>query len=146
MKTPKKRYQEQKDAAKQRGIEFNISFDEWWSIWEQSGKYEQRGCRRGQYVMSRVNDTGPYEVGNVFIQTCGGNNSDGHRGKTNPKKGPKDGKLYDRNKLLWSLERRKQHSDRLKGRKQPTSYCETCDKEISKNNFSRHKCRASILL
>jgi len=91
MKTPKKRYQEQKDASKQRGIEFNLTFDEWWYVWETSGKYEQRGCRSGQYVMSRYNDTGAYDVSNVFIQTCGGNNSDAHKGKSNPKKGPKKG-------------------------------------------------------
>ena len=140
MKTPKKRYQEQKDAAKQRGIEFKLTFDEWWSIWEQSGKYEQRGCRKGQYVMSRVNDTGPYEVGNVFIQTCGGNNSDAHKGRPKPKS------IFNGNAYVWSLERKKKLSDKMKGRKQPTTYCEKCDKEISKNNFGRHKCRASILL
>lgn len=51
-----------------RGIPFNLTFNEWWDIWDKSGKYEERGCKRGQYCMSRVGDLGAYEVGNVFIQ------------------------------------------------------------------------------
>ena len=57
-----------KSKAKARGIEFNLTYEEWWSIWQKSGQWENRGCKRGQYVMSRYNDVGPYAVGNVFIQ------------------------------------------------------------------------------
>ena len=138
MKTPKKRFQEQKDAAKQRGIGFNLSFDEWWNIWEQSGKYNQRGCRKGQYVMSRINDTGAYEVNNVFIQTCGGNNSDAHKGRPKPKS------KFTKQAYVWTPERRKQFSDTLKGRKQPTRLCELCKVDVSKSNYDRHviKCKS----
>ena len=73
--TDRNKYSCQKSKAKHRGIEFTLTFDEWWDIWQQSGKYEQRGFRKGQYVMSRYNDTGPYAVGNVFIQSC----EDNHR-------------------------------------------------------------------
>ena len=73
MKDIKLKYWSQKTKAKHRGIEFNLTFKQWWDIWQQSGKWEQRGCRKGQYVMSRKNDIGPYEVGNVFIQTCSQN-------------------------------------------------------------------------
>jgi hypothetical protein len=73
--TDRNKYNCQKSKAKQRSIEFTLTFDEWWSIWEQSGKYELRGHRKGQYVMSRYNDVGPYAIGNVFIQSC----EDNHR-------------------------------------------------------------------
>jgi hypothetical protein len=74
MKENKLKFWSQRTKANHRGIEFNLTFEQWWDIWQQSGKWEQRGCRRGQYVMSRYNDAGAYEVGNVFIQTCTDNN------------------------------------------------------------------------
>lgn len=64
-----KKYRGQKSHSKTRGIDFNLSFDEWLNIWLKSGHWEQRGRGKGTYVMSRVGDTGPYEIGNVFIQT-----------------------------------------------------------------------------
>ena len=68
MKIAKQRYNEQKYRAKSRGIEWQLTFMEWCFIWQQSGKWDQRGCRKGQYVMSRIGDQGPYAVWNVFIQ------------------------------------------------------------------------------
>ncbi len=71
------RYWEAKHSAKTRGIQFLLTFDEWWNIWNESGKYNQRGCKKGQYVMSRKGpDIGPYEIGNVFIQTNSANVSE----------------------------------------------------------------------
>ena len=70
-----------KSKAKSRGIEFNLTFEEWWDIWQQSGKWEQRGCRKGQYVMSRKNDVGPYAIGNVFIQLQEDNRREAMLGK-----------------------------------------------------------------
>ena len=48
-------------------IEFKLTFEEWKDIWIKSGKLEQRGKRKGQYVMARYNDIGSYAVGNVYI-------------------------------------------------------------------------------
>jgi hypothetical protein len=70
-----------KSKAKARGVEFNLTYEEWWDIWEKSGKWNQRGCRKGQYVMSRYNDMGAYEVGNVFIQTQTENRREAMLGK-----------------------------------------------------------------
>lgn len=53
-----------------------LTFEEWLQIWVDSGHLHERGRKRGQYVMSRVNDLGSYEVGNVFIQTGKQNNRD----------------------------------------------------------------------
>lgn len=71
--------------AKYRGIEFHLTFEEWWDIWNQSGKYEQRGRGAGKYCMSRKNDTGPYALGNVYIQTIDDNNREAHKGKPQPR-------------------------------------------------------------
>jgi len=59
--------------AKTRGIEFELTFDEWLGIWEKSGKFSQRGKKKGQYVMARFGDIGPYAVGNVKIILCSEN-------------------------------------------------------------------------
>lgn len=50
-------------------IEMRLTFEQWLDIWLSSGHWHERGCRRGQYVMSRYNDIGHYEIGNVEIKT-----------------------------------------------------------------------------
>jgi hypothetical protein len=77
----KNKYWTQKACAKRRGISFLLSYDDWWNIWQQSGKWNQRGCKKGQYVMSRYNDTGSYEVENVFIQQHGINIAEAQTGR-----------------------------------------------------------------
>lgn len=54
--------------SKRRGIDFKLSFPEWWKIWEDSGMFYKRGTCFGEYVMSRYKDSGAYEVGNVCIK------------------------------------------------------------------------------
>jgi hypothetical protein len=66
-KTPLGRYHQHKGKSLYRGIEFLLTFEEWWDIWQVSGKWEQRGRRRDQYVMARFGDQGAYEKGNVKI-------------------------------------------------------------------------------
>lgn len=68
-------YSRHKSQAKQRGIPFLLTFEEWATLWLESEKWEQRGRRKGQYVMARFGDMGPYEVGNVHICTCQENNT-----------------------------------------------------------------------
>lgn len=62
-------YRRQSKDAASRGIDFLLSFQEWLRIWEESGHLDERGCRKGQYVMARYGDKGSYEVGNVRIIT-----------------------------------------------------------------------------
>jgi hypothetical protein len=59
----------QRSSAKERRIDFTLSFGEWLGIWIASGKLLLRGRQRGQYVMARVGDRGPYAPGNVSIIT-----------------------------------------------------------------------------
>jgi hypothetical protein len=70
-------------GAADRGIKFLLTYEEWLQIWQDSGHYHERGCHRGQYVMARYNDRGPYAVGNVRIVTCTVNHKEGN--KRNPK-------------------------------------------------------------
>lgn len=63
------RYWQQINNAKRRGIEFNMSYEEWLYVWLSSGHFDQRGKGRNKYVMARHGDTGPYEIGNVKIVT-----------------------------------------------------------------------------
>ena len=72
-------------ARKHRNIEFNLTFEEWVEIWLTSGHWEQRGCKVGQYCMSRYGDKGPYALGNVFIQLHSNNLTEAHLGKSKPK-------------------------------------------------------------
>ncbi|WP_242559925.1 MULTISPECIES: hypothetical protein [Pandoraea] len=65
----KSAYFSQKSHAKQRGITFNLTLDEWYDWWIATGHYHQRGRNRDCYVMARYNDTGPYELGNIYCCT-----------------------------------------------------------------------------
>lgn len=64
-----KAFSVQRNNAKARGIEFLLTFRQWFEIWETSGFIEKRGRKKYQYVMSRKNDSGSYSESNVFIQT-----------------------------------------------------------------------------
>jgi hypothetical protein len=62
-------WKEQRRNAYERGVPWKLTLYEWWAIWEQSGRWENRGRHKGQYCMQRVDDVGAYERGNVFIAT-----------------------------------------------------------------------------
>lgn len=68
-KTLLKKYKAKKASTKGRidghgkPIEFRLSFDEWCELWTTAGRLPNR-----DWVISRHNDLGHYEVGNVFIQ------------------------------------------------------------------------------
>jgi len=61
------RYVAHRANAQARSIPFLLTFEQWSAIWNESGKWEQRGNRRGQYCMARPGDQGAYEIGNVVI-------------------------------------------------------------------------------
>ena len=53
------KFQQQKYMAKRRGIEFLFTFEEWIKMWEDSGKWNERGRGAKKYCMARHNDIGP---------------------------------------------------------------------------------------
>jgi hypothetical protein len=77
----KKAYTQQKSNAKQRGVDFELSFTDWLAIWLWSGKLEERGRGADKYCMARIGDTGSYSRCNVYITINAKNISDGNAGK-----------------------------------------------------------------
>lgn len=75
-RNPFNAYSSQRNSAKCRGIEWNLSFREWWTVWQASGKWDKRGRGYG-FCMARYGDHGPYATWNVYICTGAQNASDG---------------------------------------------------------------------
>lgn len=73
--TPLQAFANQRNNAKARGIGWNLTFWEWWTAWQDSGKWNERGLRRDGYVMSRFMDQGDYRLGNIYIGTLAENSS-----------------------------------------------------------------------
>lgn len=63
-------YAQHKRNSAARAIDFKLTFSQWFSVWQASGKIDQRGRGQGKYVMSRIRDDGCYELGNVHIQSA----------------------------------------------------------------------------
>ena len=76
LRDPGQAYATQRSGANERGIEWDITFDEWWGIWRPY--YHMRGQGANDLCMAREGDTGPYKVGNVYLTTKLGNSRDYH--------------------------------------------------------------------
>lgn len=59
------RFIQNRASAKRRGIDFKLTFDEWWTLW--AVHYHERGTHRDEYNLCRYLDMGCYEIGNVRI-------------------------------------------------------------------------------
>lgn len=66
MQKPTRAYASQKRNAAVRGIPWELTLWQWWTIWSQSGHWDNRGRGRA-FQMCRVGDQGPYSVDNVYI-------------------------------------------------------------------------------
>jgi hypothetical protein len=77
MRSDRDAYRTQRHNARNRGIPFLLTFEQWLTIWQDSGKLAQRGRGVGKFCMSRRGDAGAYEVGNVFIQAHTANSREG---------------------------------------------------------------------
>jgi len=68
---------QRKSARHDRHISWELTFAQWWAIWQESGKWEQRGRGHG-YAMARWGDSDGYKVGNVYICTVAQNSADSY--------------------------------------------------------------------
>lgn len=75
--SPLRKYIEQRKNARVRGIQWGMTFADWWRIWQESGHWSERGRGQG-YCMARWGDSGPYSPENVYICTIGQNFSDSY--------------------------------------------------------------------
>tara|TARA_R110000744_G_scaffold377199_1_gene492013 strand:- start:505 stop:891 length:387 start_codon:yes stop_codon:yes gene_type:complete len=66
--TPTARYNKHFHSANARGIEFKLTFAEWWNLWKPY--WDERGK---SMCMCRTGDTGAYEINNVRIDTYSNN-------------------------------------------------------------------------
>jgi hypothetical protein len=67
--TPKGKYSIQKRHADQRKIPWEFTFDTWWSWWQDTGRWDERGIGADAAVMCRHGDTGPYNPENCYCGT-----------------------------------------------------------------------------
>jgi hypothetical protein len=61
----KRKFITQRVNAKNRGIEWRLTFEQWRDWWLATGHIDERGKQRGQWVMARPGDRGAYELGNI---------------------------------------------------------------------------------
>jgi len=62
-------YENQKRQAKRRNIQFDLTFGEWLGWWLDTGNLDRRGVTSGCFVMSRKDDLGAYQLGNIECKT-----------------------------------------------------------------------------
>lgn len=75
LKLARLKYQRHRAQAKFRNIAFNFTFEEWYDWWLNNGvdknlpqdTFAKSDANR--LCMCRYNDTGPYELGNVYLDT-----------------------------------------------------------------------------
>jgi hypothetical protein len=86
------KFQKHKAQSKFRGIDFNFTFEEWINWWLSYGVDKTLDIKwppKTRPCMSRYNDTGPYEISNVYFSTHDQNLKDHHKfgnvGTANPK-------------------------------------------------------------
>jgi hypothetical protein len=72
---PLQAFVSQRNNAKSRSIPWELTFWQWWTIWQESGKWAERGRAKDAFVMSRFRDSGAYAVGNIYIGTLAENSS-----------------------------------------------------------------------
>ncbi len=72
-KSTKGKFTHQRRKAAERGIDWNLSFEDWWNWWMKTGLWEQRGSTKGRYCMCRFGDVGPYSLDNIYVGLHGDN-------------------------------------------------------------------------
>lgn len=68
-----KAYNQQRWRARQSGIPFLFTFEQWVAWWMTDGRWALRGRSKNKLVMARVADKGGYFPGNVYCTTLRGN-------------------------------------------------------------------------
>lgn len=104
---PTRAFSMQRKNADARGIAWELTLWQWWSIWQDSGHWDQRGRGNG-YMMCRKGDVGPYSIDNVFIERGNVNSSEGSK-KSDLPLGVTRAKTPGRFKAMRSVAGRKLH-------------------------------------
>lgn len=73
------KYQKHRAQSKFRGIDFLLTFEEWYNWWLQNGVDKNQDVKwtgKGRPCMCRKGDTGPYELNNIYFATNSDNAKD----------------------------------------------------------------------
>lgn len=62
-------FRSQYDSAKFNNIDWDLSFNEWYEIWNCSGNFDKRGKTASDYCMCRINTSEGFNIKNVQIIT-----------------------------------------------------------------------------
>lgn len=139
-------------------VEMRLTFEEWYRLWDESGKWNDKWGRGGRYVMCRKDDVGHYELGNVYIGTVEENSSlAGKHGKgwkhTDEWKARNSTLHKGRKRSAETRERmreaqlgkrcsddtKRKLSEMNKGKPMKRVNCRKCGMETSPQNLSRHE-------
>ena len=66
-------FQANAESAARRGLGWELTFQQWLELW--ADRIHERGPYKGQYVLCRKNDLGPYAVGNCYVASKSHNSS-----------------------------------------------------------------------
>jgi hypothetical protein len=72
MTTAFEKFRAQRYQARRRGIDFQLTFDEWYNWWLANGVDKNMGVQwtsTTRLCMCRFNDTGPYALNNIYLAT-----------------------------------------------------------------------------
>lgn len=86
----KRAFDSQKNQARIRNIYFRFTYERWCEWWlGQLGPdwFEKRGCKKGQYVMARLDDKGSYRESNVkcILHSDNTHEAQNNKGNENPR-------------------------------------------------------------
>jgi hypothetical protein len=65
-RTPVRAFAQQRNNALRCGYPWKLTLWQWWTVWQKSGHWSERGRGNG-YWLTRRDKTGPFIVENVFI-------------------------------------------------------------------------------
>lgn len=81
----RQRFYDQKGRAGFRGIEWHLTFEQWYQWWLDHGVDRDHATThsRDQLCMCRPNDTGPYSLDNIYCGTRSENTKERNRTRPN---------------------------------------------------------------
>jgi hypothetical protein len=77
--TTKRKFFAQRSQARKRGVDWQLSFEQWFAWW--GDDYARRGRGSDDLCMSRPGDTGPYALDNIVKKTNKENIQESNCGK-----------------------------------------------------------------
>ena len=70
------KYERQRRNSIRRNIDWQFDFDSWVAWWRKTRRWNRRGLGRSQYVMSRIDPTGPFSPTNCQCRRLDESSSD----------------------------------------------------------------------